>query len=94
VDERAGCVRGRNTGMRINIGDVVTARIVKVDLPRRELDLAIIEVVGRAGRRASSEDGQQQKKGKKQHRKGQGNHTRVTGGAKQQVLKRRRRRHG
>jgi hypothetical protein len=83
--------------MRINIGDVVTARIVKVDLPRRELDLAIIEVVGRAGRRVQQDDGQHPKhetKGKKQHRKGQGKHTRVKGAAKQQILKRRRKRHG
>jgi ribonuclease R len=50
VDERSGVVRGQRTGTIIGIGDVVNARVVKVDLPRRELDLAIIQVVKRTGR--------------------------------------------
>jgi ribonuclease R len=50
VDERSGVVRGQRTGTKIGIGDVVKARIVKVDLPRRELDLAIVEIVKRTGR--------------------------------------------
>jgi len=50
VDERSGVVRGQRTGTTIGIGDVVNARVVKVDLPRRELDLAIIKVVKRTGR--------------------------------------------
>ncbi len=41
VDERAGQVRGQRTGQRLGIGDVVKAVIVKVDVARRELDLAI-----------------------------------------------------
>jgi ribonuclease R len=49
VDERSGVVRGQRTGTRIGIGDVVTARVVKVDLPRRELDLSIIKIISRSG---------------------------------------------
>jgi ribonuclease R len=49
VDERAGAVRGRRTGMRFRIGDAVTARVVKVDLPRRELGLAIVKLISRGG---------------------------------------------
>ncbi|HTW95399.1 MAG TPA: ribonuclease R [Tepidisphaeraceae bacterium] len=50
VDERAGRIRGQRTGTKIGIGDLVTARVVRVDPARRELDLAIIELVGRPGR--------------------------------------------
>jgi ribonuclease R len=49
VDERSGVVRGKRSGMRIGIGDVVQARVVRVDLPRRELDLAITQILKRAG---------------------------------------------
>ncbi len=49
VDERAGAIRGQRTGRKIGIGDVVKVSIVKVDMPRRELDLAITELLGRSG---------------------------------------------
>jgi ribonuclease R len=49
VDVATGVVRGQRTGKKIGIGDVVTARIVKVDPPRRQLDLAIVELMSRAG---------------------------------------------
>jgi ribonuclease R len=49
VDERAGLVRGQRTGKKIGIGDVVTVRIAKVDLPRRELSLAVIVIHNRGG---------------------------------------------
>jgi ribonuclease R len=49
VDERSGVVRGQRTGRRIGIGDTATVRIVKVDPARRELNLAIINLHGRAG---------------------------------------------
>jgi len=49
VDERGGFIRGQRTGRKIGIGDVVTARIVKVDSARRELDLAITQIVSKAG---------------------------------------------
>ncbi len=44
VDDRAGVVRGQRTGIKLGIGDVVTARIVRVDVARRELDLAIVKL--------------------------------------------------
>ena len=49
VDARAGFIRGQRTGKRIGIGDVVTVRVVKVELARRELDLAVTELRGRKG---------------------------------------------
>ena len=53
VDERSGLVRGKRTGKKFGVGDVVNARVVKVDLPRRELDLAIVDFVKKAGHRSS-----------------------------------------
>src|SRR5204863_9569106 len=53
VDERSGVVRARRTGIRYRIGDTVTARVVKVDLPRRELGLAIVKVVARGTHQAA-----------------------------------------
>lgn len=58
VDERSGVVRGQHTGTRIGIGDVVRTIIVRVDLPRRELDLSVTEIVGRSGRRRDGGEGQ------------------------------------
>jgi ribonuclease R len=48
VNEKAGVARGQRTGQRIGIGDVAKVRIVRVDVARRELDLKIEEIVGRA----------------------------------------------
>lgn len=50
VDERAGIICGQRSGQRIGIGDVCKVYIVRVDAARRELDLAISELVGRARR--------------------------------------------
>lgn len=49
VDERAGVIRGQRSGQKIGIGDVVEVAIASVDVPRRELDLAVIEIVKRSG---------------------------------------------
>jgi len=49
VDERGGLIRGQRTGQRIGIGDACTVIVVKVDPPRRELDLSITKIVGRPG---------------------------------------------
>jgi ribonuclease R len=54
VDERAGIVRGQRTGQKIGIGDVARVLIVKVDVPRRELDLAVREITARGGHRGGS----------------------------------------
>lgn len=49
VDERAGVVRGQRSGKKIGIGDVMKVQIVKVSVPRRELELAMAEHVARSG---------------------------------------------
>jgi ribonuclease R len=66
VDERGGVVRGQRTGMKIHMGDLARVRIVRVDIPRRELDLAIIEMLTR-GRRSNQPE-EQQGKSKKPHK--------------------------
>jgi len=47
VDEKAGMIRGQRTGQRIRIGDVAKVTIARVDLPRRELDLRVDEILTR-----------------------------------------------
>ncbi len=47
VDERSGLVRGQRTGQKIGIGDLTSVVIANVDIPRRELDLAMVQVLGR-----------------------------------------------
>jgi ribonuclease R len=82
VDERSGVVKGRRTGIRIGIGDVVKARVVKVDLARRELDLSIVEFLKRAGGKSNRPEQPQQLaptgRPKKQHRKGQKHQARAS----------------
>jgi len=48
VDERTGTIRGQRTGQTIRIGDTTRVRIVRVDPARRQLDLAVMEVRGKA----------------------------------------------
>lgn len=69
VDERAGLIRGQRTGQKIGIGDVVKVIVVKVDIPRRELDLAVREVRHRG--RGASQPGDLPR-GK--HKRGNGKH--------------------
>jgi ribonuclease R len=70
VDERSGVVRGQRTGQKIGIGDVAKVIVVKVDVPRRELDLSISEITARGGHPIVT-DGQQQGKqrGLREHQK-------------------------
>jgi len=49
VDERAGVVRGQRTGKKIGIGDQCKVIVARVDPARRELDLAISQLIGKAG---------------------------------------------
>jgi transcriptional accessory protein Tex/SPT6 len=49
VDERAGVIRGQRSGQKIGIGDVVKVAIASVDVPRRELDLAVLEIIKKSG---------------------------------------------
>jgi hypothetical protein len=77
VDAKAGFVRGQRTGVRIGIGDVAKVFVTKVDLARRELGLAIHEILTRGGKAKPQQDNggpdaggkKHGKKGK--HRKGQ-----------------------
>jgi hypothetical protein len=52
IDEKSGLVRGQRTGRTIRIGDLCVARIVRVDVPRRDLGLSITEHLGRPGKAA------------------------------------------
>ena len=67
VDERSGAVMGQRTGQKIQMGDVADVTIVRVDVPRRELDLAIAQLRGRAGQGAEEK---KQKPSKEKHKKG------------------------
>jgi ribonuclease R len=49
VDDKHGVVKGQRTGTKIGIGDQVIARIAKVDPARRELDLAITQLISKSG---------------------------------------------
>jgi hypothetical protein len=80
--------------VRISIGDVVTARIVKVDLPRRELNLAIIETIARSGRKHADQPQKSKPSKRAKPAKSKGKPERFNKRPKQQALKRRRRRHG
>ncbi len=42
IDARTGSAVGQRTGRRISLGDLVTARIVNVNIPARQLDLALV----------------------------------------------------
>ena len=44
VDAKSGRITGQRTNRKIQIGDVVVAKIVNVDVPNRELSLSIIDV--------------------------------------------------
>ncbi len=64
VDDKAGVVRGKNTGQKIRIGDVCRVTIVRVDLPRRELDLQVNEVLTRGTQGTGEPKRDPNKKGK------------------------------
>ena len=66
VDERSGSIRGQRTGTRITIGDPADVLIVRVDVPRRELVLAVMKLPGRGGGAAEPS----KEKGKKSATKG------------------------
>jgi ribonuclease R len=70
VDERSGQVRGQRTGTKIGIGDVVRVTVVNVDVPRRELNLAVAELMARAGRPAQDEQKGKQAKAREKNRFG------------------------
>ncbi|HSU66688.1 MAG TPA: RNB domain-containing ribonuclease, partial [Tepidisphaeraceae bacterium] len=48
VDEKSGQIRGQRSGTVIRIGDLAKVIVVRVEMARRELDLAITQLSGRA----------------------------------------------
>jgi ribonuclease R len=91
VDERSGVVRGQRTGQRIGIGDVAKVIVVKVDIPRRELDLAISQITHRGGHTSSTaqHDGATAQKSKKHHKKLKHAHQNNRGGQSRRSRNRR-----
>jgi ribonuclease R len=80
VDERSGQVRGQRTGQKIGIGDVLKVIVVNVNLPVRELNLAVAEVIGRAGRPQQPQQKSKHAQAKEKTRhKGQGREARGGG---------------
>ncbi len=47
VDSKAGVIKGQRSGTVMRIGDAVKVRIMRVDVPRRELDIVILDVLSR-----------------------------------------------
>ncbi len=45
--ERAHILRGENTGRVYRLGDRVNVQVVKVDMERRQIDLGLVEILGR-----------------------------------------------
>src|SRR3954471_15556146 len=70
VDERAGVIRGQRTGQKIGIGDVAKVIVVKVDVPRRELDLSVREIRRRSGGGGAPPQQQDQPQTSKPSKKG------------------------
>ena len=73
VNEKAGEVRGQRTGTVIRIGNVMKVLIAKVDIPRRELDLGVVEPPEQKPKHGpQQQQGQRQRQGQGQeaHRKG------------------------
>ena len=56
VNENAGEVTGRRSGVSIRIGDIVKAAIAQVDVPRRELDLGIVDLPRRGKQRPQQKE--------------------------------------
>ncbi len=61
VDEKAGAIKGQRTGQRIRIGDVAKVKIARVDLPRRELDLMVVQILTRGTGQGTGETKKNQK---------------------------------
>ncbi len=93
VNEKAGVVRGQRTGQRIGIGDVADVAVVRVDVVRRELDLSIKRIIGRA-RAAATTDVPVEPEGKKKLKGGKAKQPLRGGGKKAPCAAAARRRRG
>jgi len=54
-DEKQHTLKGENTGVAYRLGDKVEIQVVRVDLERRQLDFALVDVLERAKGRRSGE---------------------------------------
>ena len=52
-DERAQLLKGENTGKVYRLGDKVEVQVARVDLERRQIDFALVDVLERAAARGS-----------------------------------------
>ena len=68
VDTKAGVIKGKRTNTTMRIGDVVTVKIARVDLTRREMDLEVLDVLSR-GKEGTGKT-KQEEKGKPKNLKG------------------------
>src|SRR5205085_2630307 len=66
VDEKAGQVRGERTGVSLRIGQAVKTQIARVDVARRELDLAIVDL--KRPEKGKRDGKKEKKKGKERGR--------------------------
>jgi ribonuclease R len=90
VDDRTGVARGQRTGKTIRIGDPCKVKIAKVDPARRELDLAVVELLGRGGAGTAPVPGKHAPAGKPKHKPaGQREEPRGGGTARNQRSKQR-----
>jgi hypothetical protein len=82
VDERAGRVVGQRTGTVIRLGDVCKVIVVNVDEARRELNLAVRELLGRQGAGGKAIKPGKSKLDRKKHKAPNGRHRQPTGATK------------
>jgi ribonuclease R len=52
LNEKAHLLKGENTGKVYRLGDRVEVQVARVDQERRQVDLALVEVIGRPGGKA------------------------------------------
>jgi len=52
-DEKAHRLKGESTGQVYRLGDRVEVQVARADLERRQIDFALVDVLGRAAKRAA-----------------------------------------
>ena len=53
-DEKAHALKGENTGKVYRLGDRVEVQVARVDLERRQIDFALVDVLARGGARPAA----------------------------------------
>ncbi len=78
IDARSGSAIGERSGMRITLGDLLKVEVVAVNVPARQLDLALVELPGRGSKRkGESDDASRPSKGKGEGKTGRKAETRA-----------------